>query len=463
MQRTVLPLLCALFAALIAGCGGTPSVTDENGERTYVDDPTLESMNKALYQLATAIESADPESERAMRSQLSNTAQTYQRALLSALYDDDSTDRRAVAGVMLGFTGDASVISALVEKIEDPDEAEKVRINSMLGLATLGDKLRDYPEHRRLMAALVINMNNLDGSYALRRAAINAYAVAFDGAQQDIVQPLRDRFHSDPSHHVRIAAINAMGDINDPGVIGDLTVVGLRNPEPEIRAASAIALGKITAEPARIIPALEAAANDENATVRRHAVNSIARHYGSESERVYSTVLSGLADFDERVRESAALALRNIGDERAVEPLLQATGDRTAVVREAAAHALGKLISTDREREAYPLVEMLADQAPGVRTAAMNSLEMVTRKPHGSDQARWRKFFYTKYPDLDPANMYLGKPKPRFSTAIGNSGNRARNTGVRTQQRPNTTRDSRTRTNQTRNTNQNNRPGTNRR
>jgi vesicle coat complex subunit len=292
-----------------------------------------------------------------------------------------------------------------------------------------------------MMKAISFQMESLEASYAMRRASILTFAVAFDGAQNDSILPLRNRFMSDPSPSVQIAAINAMGDIGDPIAVPDLVHIGLDHPESSIRAASAVALGKIE-DPGRVIPALKEACNDESAKVRRQATDAISKHYGSDPELVYATLLTGLSDFDERVRESAAAALARVDDTRAIEPLLQATGDRTAVVRSAAARALGSLISTEREKEIYPVIALLADQNPGVQAAALDSLTRVTTKDFGGEQESWQKYFWEKYPELDPKNMYEGGPKPRFSSGISSSNSRRttssrrtttpRNTGRRT-------------------------------
>jgi vesicle coat complex subunit len=232
---------------------------------------------------------------------------------------------------------------------------------------------------------------------------------------------------------VQIAAVNALGDIGDPVAVPDLIGVGLRSPEPEIRAACAIALGRIP-DPARCIPALVDASGDENAATRREAMDAISRHHGSNPELVFGTLVTGLSDFDAQVRESAALSLSRLRDVRAIEPLLQATGDRTAVVRQAAVTSLGELINTEREKEAYPIIELLSDNSPGVQSAALTSLTSITGAPHGNDQPRWREYFWKKYPDLNPSLMYEGKPKPRVSSGINSSGSRTTST-PRTQPR----------------------------
>jgi HEAT repeat protein len=445
-KLSVVLFLLAGVALLGTGCSSTPASDDADGpgRHSYIDDETLEAFDRDLRDLAYSVSRANEKEERSLRTKISESARLYQKALISALYDDSSTPRRALAAVMLGFTGDASVISPLLEKVNDDDEPERVRLNAVLGLSTMGDKLRDYDPHKSLMSALSAQMQNREASHNMRRAAIMAYAVAFDGAQNDSILPLRDRFLSDPDVRVQIAAITAMGDIGDTNAVPDLAVVGLDHPEPDIRAASAVALGKI-ADPTRVLPALSEACLDDNALVRRQAVDAISKHYGSDPERVYATLITGLSDFDERVRESAALALSRINDVRAIDSLLQATGDRVALVRQAAAFSLGELITPDREKEAFPLVELLSDQNPGVQAAAMNSLSRITREDFGTEQVRWQKYFYTKYPEIDPANIYGDGPRPRVTSGISNSSaRRTTTTGQRTttqrpQQRTNTT------------------------
>jgi HEAT repeat protein len=458
--KKLLPVFL-LAAALLAGCSSTPyGDHEEDDKRNYIEDDTLEAFDNDLRMLSLAISRAEDDQERALRTKISESARLYQKALISALHDYDSTPRRALAAVMLGFTGDASVVSPLLEKVNDTDEPEHVRLNAVLGLATLDDKLRDYEQHGVMMKTLGSQLKSKEASFGMRRAAVMAYAVAFDGAQNDSILPLRDAFLSDPELDVQIAAINAMGDIGDTAAVPDLVVVGLDHPNPEIRSASAVALGKI-ADPARVIPALESACLDDSAVVRRQSVDAISKHYGSDPERVFAVLITGLSDFDPRVRESAALALARIQDPRAIDSLLQATGDRVATVRAAAALSLGQLIPNDREKESFPLVELLADQNPGVQAAALSSLAVITKEDFGGEQPRWQQYFYKKYPDLDPANMYAGGPKPRVSSGISNSGSRRVNTSSQPRNNNNSSRNNRNNSSNRNNTRTNNSSRTN--
>ena len=71
------------------------------------------------------------------------------------------------------------------------------------------------------------------------------------------------------------------------------------------------------------------------------------------------------------VRLHAAEALGKIGDERAVEPLIEALNDEDASVRRGAAVALGRL---GAERAVEPLIEALNDEEGHVRRGAAVAL-----------------------------------------------------------------------------------------
>ncbi|KAA0209795.1 HEAT repeat domain-containing protein [bacterium] len=429
------------LVALLGGCASGASAKKGEPNYSYLDDQALEKFDADLTRLSAAIQRSDASSEASLRRQIGEQARQYQAALISALSDGTSVPRRRLAGVALGFTGDIAVIGPLLAKVNDRDEPESVRHMAVLGLATLDKKLREYPRHDELMQTLRGALESRDTSASMRRSAVQAYAAAYDRVLNDSISPLRDRFMSDPDMGVKITAINVLGDIGDTAATQDLIGVGLGSEITDVRMASAIALGKI--QDARlIVPALvDSSLDDESAQVRREAVNSLATHFSADPDTVHSALLLGLSDFNDGVREASALALARTADVRAIDPLLQATGDRTAIVRRAAAEGLGLLLNKEREISAYPLVDLLSDQTPEVRKAAQVSLAKITTNDWGDDQARWRSYFYKTYPVLDPANAYAGQPKPRMTTSITGGG--ARTSSSRpSSSRPSTSRPS---------------------
>ncbi len=73
---------------------------------------------------------------------------------------------------------------------------------------------------------------------------------------------------------------------------------------------------------------------------------------------------------DRQVRQNAAAMLGDLGDPRAVEPLIKALGDYNNGVREAATEALPKF----GEHAVRPLIEALWDANKDVRRAATEAL-----------------------------------------------------------------------------------------
>jgi HEAT repeat protein len=85
-------------------------------------------------------------------------------------------------------------------------------------------------------------------------------------------------------------------------------------------------------------------------------------------------LVEAIEDAEESVAEAAAKALVNIGDTRAVEPLIQVLRSREIGARRWAATALGELKDT---RAAEPLISAVNDDDAGVRAHAARGLGMI--------------------------------------------------------------------------------------
>jgi HEAT repeat protein len=81
-----------------------------------------------------------------------------------------------------------------------------------------------------------------------------------------------------------------------------------------------------------------------------------------------------MQDEDSSLRGWAASALGEIGDTRAVEPLIAALQDQVPVVREWAAQALGEIGDA---RAVEPLIAALQDEDPDVRKIAAGALGQI--------------------------------------------------------------------------------------
>jgi len=107
---------------------------------------------------------------------------------------------------------------------------------------------------------------------------------------------------------------------------------------------------------------------------RQRAVKFFFSH---RDPRAIEPLLQRLTDDgSETVRRTAAFVIGQIGDIRAVEPLLQALKDGKAVVREAAAMALGMIGDA---RAVEPLIQTLQDKDSWVSRAAAEALAKALR------------------------------------------------------------------------------------
>ncbi len=111
---------------------------------------------------------------------------------------------------------------------------------------------------------------------------------------------------------------------------------------------------------------------DEDWYVRSNAAEALGEI--GDARAVEPLIQALLGDESEGVRGEAAGALGHIGDARAVEPLIQALKDEDWWVRKEAAWALGKI---GDERAIEPLTQALNDEEELVRAQAEAALEKI--------------------------------------------------------------------------------------
>ncbi|MEE9233992.1 MAG: HEAT repeat domain-containing protein [Candidatus Acidoferrales bacterium] len=188
------------------------------------------------------------------------------------------------------------------------------------------------------------------------------------------LSPLRS--HRD----VRLDATRELKRASDPGVV-ELLLTALEEVDPEAVANAAYALGELQ-DPRAVEPLA--------VVVRGGRPNSD----GWTRLRVFPhEMFSALQD---TAKVEAATALGQIGDPRAVEPLVEVLQDEPSKVRRAAAQALGTLGAV---RALEPLLAALEDESPDVRREAAKALghigdpraveRLVALAEDESDPAHW--------------------------------------------------------------------------
>jgi HEAT repeat protein len=195
---------------------------------------------------------------------------------------------------------------------------------------------------------------------------------------------------------VRESAARALGGLGDTYAIEPLAAA-LADGSAGVRAAAAEALGKLG--DARVFAPLVEALADHRYDVCRMAARSLARlgwrpSYDESGARYYlalhlidqaveigpcvvKPLITVLIEDDSRsMRAAAARALGEIGDRRAVGPLIACLNNRhtSEMVRSAVAEALGKTGDASAVR---PLRTTLLDSDAEVRETARAALEQI--------------------------------------------------------------------------------------
>ena len=171
----------------------------------------------------------------------------------------------------------------------------------------------------------------------------------------------------------------------------------MKEKDVQARKSAAVALGEIG--DSRAVEPLIKILNDLNSNVRWAAAEALKKIGESAVEPLIESLK------DEKIRILAAVALGEIGDFRAVEPLIESLKDDYPKAQWAAAEALQKIGKTAVEplieslkderaripavvalgeigdsRAVEPLTKILQDKNADVRWAAMNALEKISRE-----------------------------------------------------------------------------------
>ncbi len=183
----------------------------------------------------------------------------------------------------------------------------------------------------------------------------------------------------DPEVPVRLAAIEALGEIGGEAAAGPLIAAARGadavRPESEAAGMRAAVVAALTSAGEAAVPALLDAAGDRHARVRECAVAALAAIGG---EQAAGGLARALRDDRSALRQLAAHALARVSGGRAIADLANALLHKDAATRRAAAEALGE---TTAEEAVPALQRALADTDRGVQAAAVGALARIGRGP----------------------------------------------------------------------------------
>jgi HEAT repeat protein len=289
------------------------SVLDENKRAREAAAKALEEIGKpAVELLIDALKNKDAKIRQGAASTLGQIGDKRAvEAILTTLQDEDGAVRASAASA-LGQIGDTGAIEALLTTLQDEDSAVRARAAHSL------DKLGWKPGEGINDIGYWIAKREWEQCVALGRPAVPPLIACF----QDKDKSIRD------------AVSEALGQIGAPAI--EALIAALENEEPRVRQAARKALAH-TGAPATM--PLIRRLQHRDARIRQAACKVLGQ---LGDTRAVTPLISALKDQDQytATRQSAAQALGGIGDSQAVPPLIASLQDDKISVCRAAARAL---------------------------------------------------------------------------------------------------------------------------
>lgn len=257
------------------------------------------------------------------------------KPLISALQDKDSHVRSAAAH-WLGQIGDTSAIGPLIGLLGNPESESAEGALGKIGVSAV----------EPILAALQTTETFKDwySERAYKWSAMCALAKIGTPALGPLTSAIKNK-----NVVVCKAAIGALEDIGDACAVEPL-IGALKDSRWQVRGDAARALGRIRDN--RALDPLITALADKEECVRMSAADGLGALGNAGAVDSLAAVLPGGGDLG----KAAAAALGEIGDVRAVDPLIAALKVVSSDLGERVAHSLGKI---GDPRAIQPLIERL--------------------------------------------------------------------------------------------------------
>jgi HEAT repeat protein len=277
-------------------------------------------------------------------------------ALIEDLASGDAAVREAAAWG-LGALGSERAVEPLIESLADPDP--RVRGVAARALGRIGNP--------RAYTALAGRLDDPD-PHVRELVILGLETIPDDRALDALLGAL-----GDPEMSVRSVAVSALAHLEGTRAVLALAFVAERDPDPHTRVMAISALGKRGHGGRVAVPRLIGLLRDGDGSVR----NGAARALGEIGDpRAVPPLVERLPrEHEAEVRDTIVVALAAFPDDpRAVDALLLALRDREWGIRVSAAMALGQA----GDRRAVPeLLDALRDPVHQVRLQSAWALDEI--------------------------------------------------------------------------------------
>jgi len=236
--------------------------------------------------------------------------------LMTEMKNNEKDYIRSSAAVALGKIGSEKAVPYLIERLRDTKAA--VRSNAALTLGRMGDK--------SAVAPLIDVLESVKEAEGRRKDTVNTNAdirksvvLALGGiggteATEALTGVLND---NEETLDVRIAAASALGNIGSPEAVNTLrTVFDNQSMNKGIRNGALLALGKTKNQETAGFFVEKLGDKDFGVSAREALIDM--------GEPAVDPLIENLKTEDRKVKDETALILIEIGDPKAVEPLILA-------------------------------------------------------------------------------------------------------------------------------------------
>jgi len=236
--------------------------------------------------------------------------------LRKQMKNGDNEYVKGSSAIALGKMEDENSVPYLIDRLRD--QRIKVRSNAALALGEIGNETAAKP----LMEILETGKstegkksNSLNANTDVRKSAILAIGeIGSNNATEILIDIITNK---EEELEVRKAAVSALGNIEDPKAVETLKkIFDDKTMDADIRNAAFLALSKTkNQETARmVVGKLE---DQEFGAISREALIDMG-------ELAVDPLIENLKTEDKKLKAETALILIEIGDQRAVEPLVEA-------------------------------------------------------------------------------------------------------------------------------------------